>query len=93
MNNGPLITIIFYNIISLYLSISIYPSSIYSYSSLISHVFIPPLSGIVPGRQNTVMRRHCAPEGVALHGAHRRRMTVFCLPTADLPIRIGFMKG
>jgi hypothetical protein len=31
----------------------------------IYHLFIPPLSGIVPGRQNTVMRRHCAPEGEA----------------------------
>jgi hypothetical protein len=28
-------------------------------------LFIPPQSGIVPGRQNTVMRRHCAPAGEA----------------------------
>jgi hypothetical protein len=78
MNNGPLITIIFYSILSLiHLSILIYLIFIYLLFILIYHIFIyllfipifhlflPPLSGIVPGRQNTVMRRHCAPAGEA----------------------------
>jgi hypothetical protein len=37
----------------------------YALPSLIFHLFILPQSGIVPGRQNTVMRRHCAPAGEA----------------------------
>jgi hypothetical protein len=50
---------------SLYLSILIYLIFIYLLFIPIYHVFIPPLTGIVPGRQNTVMRRHCAPAGEA----------------------------
>ncbi|MDR1149124.1 MAG: hypothetical protein LBK66_10890, partial [Spirochaetaceae bacterium] len=38
---------------------------ILSYLSFIHLLFTSPQSGIVPGRQNTVMRRHCAPEGEA----------------------------
>jgi hypothetical protein len=63
-NNGPLITIIFY-IYYLSLSILIYLLFIYLLFIPIFHLFLPPLSGIVPGRQNTVMRRHCAPAGEA----------------------------
>jgi hypothetical protein len=47
----------------IYQSFSLSLSSIYYL--LYYLLFISPQSGIVPGRQNTVMRRHCAPEGEA----------------------------
>jgi hypothetical protein len=59
--------LLYYLLSSLYTISLIHLSlSIYSYLSiLIHHLFVSPPSGIVPGRQNTVMRRHCAPEGEA----------------------------
>jgi hypothetical protein len=64
-NNGPQITTIFYIILYLSLSILIYLIFIYLLFIPIFHVFLPPLFGIVPGRQNTPLWRHCAPEGEA----------------------------
>jgi hypothetical protein len=59
---GPLITLItqITLICLLYYLIFIYLLFIPIY-----HLFILPLSGIVPGRQSTPLRRHCAPEGEA----------------------------
>jgi hypothetical protein len=79
--SSPLISSLSY----LYLtSILPLPLSIF-YSSLSypipSHLF--PISIRVPGRQSTAMRRRCAPEGVAMHGAHSRRMAALCLPIVD----------
>jgi hypothetical protein len=74
-----------------YLLYTITYSSI-SYSSLISHIFIPPQSGIVPGRQNTVMRRHCAPEGEAQppHDGILPAMPLFLRPELGIGLkRIG----
>jgi hypothetical protein len=53
-------------IISYLLSLIYYLLYSITYSSILSITYSSsPQSGIVPGRQNTVMRRHCAPEGEA----------------------------